>query len=173
MQDDSVMPFGLSRDPAEFEHYINGVKARLRKRFGQGVPATSAVDLAPLKSLEEMRAGKTPTRFWVRVTRRAIDLLRRAQRYERTLTKVRLDQSEPGGDPAEEVVARELQERLQSAAQALTETEREVWLLYCEGRAESEIATMQNRSLAAVRMALSRARQKVRDHLAADDTREE
>jgi RNA polymerase sigma factor (sigma-70 family) len=173
MNDNSEMPFGLSNDPDEFAHRIEEVKSGLRKHFGANVPATSAVSEALLKSLIEMREGKTPTGFWVRVTRRAIDLLRRRQRHQRLLEKLARDPGADSIDPVEEAAARELLENLVRAAEGLTPTEREVWLLHCEGASEIEISQLLNKSHPAIKMALSRARQHVRAHMAGLAARKE
>lgn len=173
MNDNSDMPFGLSRDPGEFARRIEEVKSGLRKQFGANVPATSAVNEALLKSLVEMREGKTPTGFWVRVTRRAIDLLRRRQRHDRLRQKIARDPIEDSIDPVEEAVARELLENLVRAAEGLSATEREVWLLHCEGASEIAISKLLNKSHPAVKMALSRARQHVQAQMAALTRRKE
>lgn len=167
MNDPSKMPFDFSPDPEEFARRIEEIKNALRRRYGPNVPATSAISEALLKSLMEMQAGKTPTGLWVRVTRRAIDLLRRRQRHDRLLEKVARDPIADSADPVEEAVARELLENLVRAAEGLTATEREVWLLYCEGASEIAIGKLLNKSHPAVKMALSRARQHVQEQMAA------
>ncbi|MGH7169181.1 MAG: RNA polymerase sigma factor [Gemmataceae bacterium] len=166
MNDNSPMPFGLPEGSEEFTRRIEEVKEGLRKQFGANVPATSAVDEALLKSVEDLRNGKTPTGFWLRVTRRALDLLRRRQRHARALERVARDTADDSGDPIEQLAARELYDRLLSAAAALSETERSVWLLHCEGKTESEIGQELKKSHPAVKMALSRARQHVRERMA-------
>lgn len=173
MSDNPPMPFGLPERSEEFMRRIEETKEGLRKQFGANVPATSAVDEALLKSVEELRRGKTPTGFWLRVTRRALDLLRRRQRHAKAMEMVARELTDDSIDPIEQVAARELYERLLRAAAGLTPTERDVWLLHCEGKTEVEISQELNKSHPAVKMALSRARQHVREKIADPATGEE
>jgi RNA polymerase sigma factor (sigma-70 family) len=173
MNEDSPFPFGLPQNFAEFTRRIEAVKDGLRRQFGENTPATSAVDEALLKSLLEMREGKTPTGFWTRVTRRALDLLRRRQRHARAMERVAREAGGESGNPVEELAARELFDRLLRAAAGLSETEREVWLLHCEGLTEVEISQQLSKSLPAVKMALSRARKHVLEKMADLATGEE
>ena len=166
MPDNSRMPFGLPERSEEFMRRIEEVKEGLRKQFGANVPATSAVDDALLKSVEELSQGKTPTGFWLRVTRRALDLLRRRQRHAKAIAKLAREPADDSGDPIEQLAARELYDRLLRAAEGLTETERDVWLLHCEGMTAVEISQELNKSHPAVKMALSRARQHVHERIA-------
>ena len=71
-----------------------------------------------------------------------------------------------GSDPAREVSERELQEKIQSAIQALPEAQRTaVILCRFEGLAYEEIAEVLNCSVSAVKSLLHRARQTLKEEL--------
>jgi RNA polymerase sigma factor (sigma-70 family) len=164
MSNEQAMPHGLPEDPAEFRSRMEATKDALRRSLGPATPATSAVSDALVRSLEELRLGRTPTGFWVRVTRRAIDLLRRKARHGRALAEVARDEERESLDPAAEAASRELYARL-TDANGLTDAEREVWLPFCDGKSDVEIAAALNKRVETVRVALSRARKHVAERL--------
>lgn len=170
----SGMPFDLPEQPEAFARRIERVKGGLRKRCGPGIRATSAVSEALVGALNEMKDGKTPVGFWTRVTRQAINLLRRDQALNRALDRrARSGAHEAMMDPAEEAAAAELQQILDQIVADLHESEQQIWRLLRLGHSHDEIAELLDKSRDAIKMAVCRIRKKIAQRLPDSQGRKE
>ena len=115
------------------------------------------------RTYDESRGGLTFGLYAKICVRRRLDgELRRAGKY-RFDEPIAENEASPLASPEEELIAREdYRELLRSIDRVLTESEREAFALYLEGKSYSEIAERLGRTAKSVDGALRRAKEKIR-----------
>ncbi|MBI2169262.1 MAG: RNA polymerase sigma factor [Actinobacteria bacterium] len=169
--DDDADGHGISANVAFSELWQHRAALRdiCQRIVGDAATADDVVQETYLRALRNLdRLERRPTLMpWLATVarRRSIDELRRRQ-YQRPVDAMPDESTRPEFDPGEAAGVSETVSRVREALTALTDRERELLTRQVnQGLSLSELAALDNSSVASVRSVLSRARTKLRDAL--------
>lgn len=175
--DESALVAAALRDRHEFatiyERYADRLYSYTLARTGDATLADDVVGdvmvdaLAGLERFDPARGSLAAWLFTI-AGRRIVDRQRAHGRFRRAIHRFRTS-DESHDDAAETVIRNEEAQRVRAALALLPETDREIVLLrYAAGLDSTQIGETLGLSPGAVRMRLSRARQRLAERLGAD-----
>lgn len=165
MRDDELVAAALTGDPAAFAALVEGNRARVEAVVQRmvGEDAEDLVQEALLRAYLGLSELRDPARFGAWLCGIAVNLAK--MRLRRRARETRLFGEPTSGGAVEEY---ELLQLVRDAVDVLPPGQRDVVLMhYVDGLSCEEIAALLRTSPGAVRVRLHRARQQLRDELAA------